>query len=209
MNIYRKAIIASMTAALMATGMLGAQGVVDSSEFTSSIESVVVEEAISSEEGILLMREEEKLARDVYLTLYEKWNLRTFSNIARAEQKHMDAVAYLLSTKGIEDPVKEAKIGEFTNEEIGALYTTLVEKGSVSITEALKVGALIEDLDIFDLERLLLETTDELTIRVYESLLRGSEQHLRAFTSQLSRYNQSYVPVYLSEQRVNEILGRN
>ncbi|NCB02187.1 MAG: DUF2202 domain-containing protein, partial [Spirochaetia bacterium] len=111
MNIYRKAIIASMTAALMATGMLGAQGVVDSSEFTSSIESVVVEEAISSEEGILLMREEEKLARDVYLTLYEKWNLRTFSNIARAEQKHMDAVAYLLSTKGIEDPVKEAKIG--------------------------------------------------------------------------------------------------
>lgn len=40
----------------------------------------------AEEAGILLMREEEKLARDVYLTLYEKWNipvLRTLLPVKR------------------------------------------------------------------------------------------------------------------------------
>jgi DNA repair photolyase len=71
------------------------------------------------------------------------------------------------------------------------------------------VGALIEDLDIADLERLLSETTDADAIRVYENLLRGSENHMRAFINQLSRYNQNYDPIYISDLRYNEIIGRN
>ncbi len=213
MNVYRKAIIASMTAALMAAGMLGAQGTMESQIPVDTVTPVAVEMSVqansSIEDGVLLMREEEKLARDVYLTLYEKWNLRTFGNIAKAEQNHMDAVAYLMEIKGIADPVEYADVGVFTNEEIAGLYNTLVEKGSVSIVEAIKVGALIEDLDISDLEKLLANTTDEDTIRVYENLLAGSEQHMRAFINQLSRYNEKYEPAYISESRYNEILRSN
>jgi len=35
------------------------------------------------------MREEEKLARDVYLKLFDTWKLTVFSRIARSEQRHL------------------------------------------------------------------------------------------------------------------------
>ncbi|MEO2154237.1 MAG: DUF2202 domain-containing protein [Nanoarchaeota archaeon] len=101
------------------------------------------------------MREEEKLARDVYLTLYNKWGLSIFKNIARSEQNHMNAVKVLIEKYNLEDPVEETgdEIGKFENPELEKLYNELVEKGSQSIKDALEVGATIEDLDIYDLEK--------------------------------------------------------
>ena len=105
-------------------------------------------------EGLLLMREEEKLARDVYTALYEKWNLRVFKSIGQgSEATHMDAMKRLLDRYNLEDPVGEDVPGVFQNEELQKAYNELVEKGSKSIGDALLVGAYIEDLDIYDLER--------------------------------------------------------
>lgn len=160
----------------------------------------------TEQDGILLMREEEKLARDVYLALYETWNLRTFSNIARAEQRHIDAVAVLMKYKGIDDQLADALPGVFTIPKMAALYEELVARGSQSVTEALKVAAFIEDLDIYDLELLIAEAQDETTIRVYENLLAGSEQHMRAFVGQLSRFGETYESVYIDAERLSEIL---
>ncbi|NLV85312.1 MAG: DUF2202 domain-containing protein [Spirochaetales bacterium] len=160
----------------------------------------------TEQDGILLMREEEKLARDVYLALYETWNLRTFSNIARAEQRHIDAVAALMKYKGIDDQLADALPGVFTIPKMAALYEELVARGSQSITEALKVAAFIEDLDIYDLELLIAEAQDETTIWVYENLLAGSEQHMRAFVGQLSRFGETYESVYIDAERLSEIL---
>lgn len=160
----------------------------------------------TEQDGILLMREEEKLARDVYLALYETWNLRTFSNIARAEQRHIDAVAALMKYKGIDDQLADALPGVFTIPKMAALYEELVARGSQSVTEALKVAAFIEDLDIYDLELLIAEAQDETTIRVYENLLAGSEQHMRAFVGQLSRFGETYESVYIDAERLSEIL---
>ena len=69
-------------------------------------------------EGIRFMREEEKLARDVYQYLYELYPLRPFGNIASSEQAHMDAIEYLISTYQIEDPVGENPRGVFQNEDL-------------------------------------------------------------------------------------------
>lgn len=160
----------------------------------------------TEQDGILLMREEEKLARDVYLALYETWNLRTFSNIARAEQRHIDAVAALMKYKGIDDQLADALPGVFTIPKMAALYEELVARGSQSVTEALKVAAFIEDLDIYDLELLIAEAQDETTIWVYENLLAGSEQHMRAFVGQLSRFGETYESVYIDAERLSEIL---
>jgi len=41
------------------------------------------------ETELVYMREEEKLARDVYLTLTDTWQLPIFWNIAGAKQRHM------------------------------------------------------------------------------------------------------------------------
>ena len=152
------------------------------------------------------MREEEKLARDVYLALYETWQVRTFLNIARAEQNHIDAVVSLLSKKGMDDISADSAIGEFKHPELASLYTELVELGSSSVQNAFLVGAIIEDLDIYDLKKFLSETDDADEIRVYTNLLRGSENHMRSFIRQLARYNLVYEPRYISEAEFEAIL---
>ena len=156
--------------------------------------------AISPTESASLqyMREEEKLAHDVYVALYTKWNLQIFSNIAASEQKHTDAILTLLNRYGVSDPAAGNAAGVFTNPELQALYTTLVAQGSVSAVEALKVGAAIEEIDILDLKTHIAETTKPDILRVYNNLLSGSQSHLRAFTATLRTLTgTAYDPQYL------------
>jgi len=157
-------------------------------------------------DGLLLMREEEKLARDVYTALYEKWNLRAFQSIGQgSETTHMDAMKTLLGRYGLEDPVGEDVPGVFQNEELQKAYDELIEKGNKSIEDAILVGAYIEDLDIFDLQRLIEETDNDDIKIVYQNLLKGSRNHLRAFDRQLQRYNISYEAQFLTQEEYDRI----
>ena len=158
-------------------------------------------------EGIVFMREEEKLARDVYLTLADTWDLRIFANIARAEQTHMDAVLGLMDTYGLEDPVAGNDIGIFVNSDLQQMYNELVALGSESLQSALKVGALIEEVDIEDLVIYLEATIPGDVATVYERLLSGSENHLRAFTSQLESAGIAYEPTVLEADVYEAIIS--
>jgi hypothetical protein len=157
--------------------------------------------------GLLKMRQEEKLARDVYLKLYEKWGLQVFANIANSEQRHMEAVKMLLEKYGISDPVIDDSIGVFSDEEFSGLFNELVATGEASEVDALKVGAEIEDLDISDLETLIANTDNDDIKFVYERLMNGSYNHMRAFSNMLQSYGESYTPKYISEDEYNEILS--
>ncbi len=157
--------------------------------------------------GLLKMREEEKLARDVSLTLYQQWNYRIFNNIANSEQRHMDAVKSLLDKYGLTDPVADDTIGVFTDFSMTELFNTLVDKGSTSLTDALLVGAAIEDLDINDLNTLMSQTDNEDIQAVYKNLDRGSMNHMRAFTRVLSTYGITYTPQYISQDELDNILS--
>jgi len=134
----------------------------------------------AEENHILYMREEEKLARDVYLTLYELWGVEIFANISDSEQRHMDALENLVTRYELTDPVVDG-IGEFTNPDFADLYDELVKAGEVSLEEALKVGVSIEELDIVDLEIAMEDTSARSVSRVFENLLAGSQNHLSAF----------------------------
>jgi len=141
------------------------------------------------EEALLFMREEEKLARDVYSVLAEKWlELAIFANIAASEQKHMDAVLNLLDKYGLEDPSEDKKIGEFYNEDLQALYDDLVEAGKESLVDALNVGIKIEEKDILDLQGYLSLTYKKDIKQVFENLLEGSKNHFDAFDRNLENY---------------------
>ena len=135
--------------------------------------------------GLQFMREEEKLARDVYLTLYQKWGVATFNNIASSEATHMASIKTLLDRYGIADPAAGQPIGVFTNPELQALYNQLIAQGSQSLNAALQVGVTIEQVDIRDLQTRIAGTTHTDIKSVYNNLLRGSTNHLRAFTNQL------------------------
>ena len=134
---------------------------------------------------MIYMRQEEKLARDVYRTLGETWNLPIFKTIARAESRHMNAVGNLLTRYGIADPVAKDIRGQFADQRFTEMYRTLVASGSKSRADALRVGVRIEELDIADLKDDLKSIRHDDIRVVYQKLLRGSQQHLRAFTSQL------------------------
>ena len=139
-------------------------------------------------EDLVFMREEEKLARDVYLTLYDKWNMRIFKTISTSEQNHMDAVKVLLDRYGIPDPVAGNGVGVFTDQGLQESYDDFVDQGLVSLLDAMMVGAAIENADIESLNAALAVPGLPADVqRVYGNLLKASNNHLDAFNYQLDR----------------------
>lgn len=183
-----------------------ARGYVSEWDMAATLANIPLGELDQAEiDGMLLMREEEKLARDVYLTLAEMWSIRSFENIARSEETHMDAMKSLLDRYDIDDPVKSDEVGSFTSPLMQELYDELVGAGDVSYIEALKVGAKIEELDIADLLGLI-DATDNDDIRiVYQNLLKGSRNHLRSFDMQIQKFGGSYTPEHLSPEEYDRI----
>ncbi len=178
------------------------------SEVTGFIDALPKEQLGEAEiNGLYFMREEEKLARDVYLTLYDQWSLLPFKNISKSEQVHMDAILYLLNRYELKDPAEGNDIGIFTNEDLQELYYELIENGLKSKVEALKVGALIEEVDIEDLQYLLENDIKSEDIQfVMNNLKRGSTHHLKAYVNVLKRYNVDYTPEILDVEDYNSIV---
>ena len=163
--------------------------------------------SVEEKDGLIFMREEEKLARDVYTTLYEKWKLPIFSNISQSEQTHTEAVRTLLVKYEVADPVTDDSVGVFVNSNLKKLYTDLIARGILSVEEALTVGALIEDLDLADLKRYINATDNDDVKLVYENLMRGSRNHLRSFVGQLSSRGVIYKPEYISQEEFDAIIS--
>ena len=128
------------------------------------------------------MVEEEKLARDVYATLYTKTGLNQFKNINKAEQTHMDLLRGLLKTYGIKDPTIGKAVGKFNNASLAALYKKLIADGSVSLVAALNVGIAVEEKDIADIKMILKTKLPDDVKYVLDRLIAGSYNHLAAFT---------------------------
>lgn len=161
----------------------------------------------TEKDGLIFMREEEKLARDVYQTLYEKWGVVVFSRITQSETKHMDAIKALLDKYSLADPVADNTTGVFTNPALQALYGDLVAKGSLSLVDAMTVGATIEDLDIADIKTRVAATDNDDIKAVYANLTRDSENHLRTFVSQLTAYGSIYTPQYITQAEYDAIMA--
>lgn len=157
--------------------------------------------SLSAEEiaALKFMREEEKLAHDVYAALYGLWGANVFYQISLSETTHTEAILALLTKYAIDDPAATTAPGEFEDPELQALYNTLMTLGQVNLIEALKVGALIEETDIHDINEKLAITDEADIMNVYTSLLCGSGNHLRAFNEKLLEQGVTYVPQVISQ----------
>jgi hypothetical protein len=163
----------------------------------------VTEEEI---EYLMYMREEEKLARDVYLTMYAKWKTHVFSNIADSEELHTLAVKSKIDKYGLEDPVDNDDVGIFVNEKLAKLYDTLIDQGNKSEMDALWVGAAIEEIDMIDLQEAIDAAEHPDIAKTYQSLMDGSKNHLRAFVSVIETQGMDYSAQYLDQHTVDAIL---
>lgn len=169
----------------------------------STSASVLTEDQIAT---LQFMREEEKLARDVYLTLYGIYGETVFSNIMAAEQTHFDAVGALLEKYGIEDPAANDVHGQFVNPDLQALYYELTTAGAKDLLSALNVGGLIEETDMRDLANAIDESDRRDIDRVYTNLRDGSKNHLRAFVDNVESLGVTYEPQYLTDAELQAIL---
>ena len=163
----------------------------------------------SDKATLALMREEEKLARDVYLTLDGKWDQMVFQHISQAEVNHMQAVKSLMDQYKVEDPVviTRDERGRFVHKPFQRLYDSLVTTGSASLEGAFRAGAFVEERDLQDLYEAQKTTQASDLERLYGNLIRASEQHLRAFVRNLDRVGVSYEPVILSKTEYKRIIG--
>lgn len=163
----------------------------------------------SLEDSLAYMREEEKLAHDVYVFLYEQWGMQVFQNISESEQVHTDTVKFLLEAYGLPDPAADLAAGQFSNPDLQALYDQLTALGAQSLSNALKVGAAVEEIDILDLQTRLQNDLPDDVRQAYENLLYGSFNHLAAFTSVLEgQTGEIYEPKYLTPEAYAEALSQ-
>lgn len=158
--------------------------------------------------GLLFMREEEKLAHDVYVYLFAEWGATVFDKISQSEQTHTDAILTLLERYGITDPVGDNPEGIFVNQLLQDLYDDLISIGSSSLESALYVGAEIEEIDILDIQKYVdeVEGNEDIVI-VYENLLKGSRNHLRSFIKVIEEQGFDYAQSHLTPEEYYAIIN--
>lgn len=161
--------------------------------------------SLEDQEALLFMLEEEKLARDTYIYLDELWGINQFANIQISEQSHLNSVANLLDAFDINYTIEPN--GVFTNQEIQNLYDEFIVDGTLNVTQALEVGAAIEDLDIVDLQNYINATSNTAIISVFENLQCGSRNHLRSFVSALENTGNTYTPQFLTVEEYELIIS--
>ena len=144
----------------------------------------------AQKDELFFIYEEEKLARDVYITLGKIYpDENTFASIQLSEQRHIDAAQGLCETYKIDiSEVNESEVGNFVLPVMQTLYDNLVEQGRETLYDALEVGIYIEELDIDDLtEAIEAMNMPSDVINVYGNLREGSYNHLEAFQGVVSR----------------------
>lgn len=193
---YFQLIIYSLTM-LLSVGLFSCSS--SNNDEPTTLDDVVIND-------LLQLREEEKLARDVYIYAYDKYSLEIANNISQSEQTHMDKVLTLLDKYELEDPAKSEN-GVFSNEELQTLYAQLTAKVDLSLLDSLVVGAMIEDLDIKDIEDFLEHTTESEIVDVYKNLQCGSRNHLRSYYSTIVSNGGSYSPIYISQDEFESIIN--
>jgi hypothetical protein len=155
---------------------------------------------------LLYMREEEKMARDVYTLLAQQWRMAIFVSISRSEQRHTDQMTGLLARYGIPDPVAGMGYGKFQDPRIVKLYQDLMARGMRSRADALGVGGMIEEVDIHDLDQAIEVTSQPDILRVYQNIQRGSRNHLRSFAHSIEAMGSLYRAQHLPGPTVMEII---
>lgn len=159
-------------------------------------------------DALKYMRMEELLAHDVYNAFEQQYEYPIFSNISGSEAWHAEVVKFMLEKYDLEDPEANHVEGVFSDPDFQSLYDSLTASGQPSGTDALKVGATIEDLDIYDIQSLIdQEVNNDDIICAFKNLQKGSRNHLRAFTNLLDMSGNSYSPKYISDSLFTEIIN--
>ena len=163
-------------------------------------------------DSITFMYNEEGLAYDVYLSVYDELNtskgviVKPLKMIAEnAEIKHIAAVKalavkYDLNTTTYDptiEPYEGLTRGQYTVPRIQELYDALYAYGTKSGKAALAMGCMVEVIDIDDLQGYMAQAEEAGALDVLKEftfLITGSYTHYWSFDEALMKANQSTDP---------------
>jgi hypothetical protein len=159
--------------------------------------------------GILSLREEEKVAYDVYTVMFEKYESKVFKKIAENEKEHMNKIKELIDQFNLTDPIAgtEDQKGVFSNKKMQTMYDEMILGGNYGLLDALRAAARFEETDIVDLRKYLSSASDQSVINIYLNLESGSQDHLRSLVKYIEDEGISYKPSYLSKEDFDKIMS--
>lgn len=135
------------------------------------------------------MIEEEKLARDVYLSFAPLYpDLKPFQKIPNSENTHYNTLVTQAGLAGVDvSDLTSLPANTFHDATLQSLFSSLVAQGSTSSFAALSVGKAIELLDIDDLTNAMAKISATSSLyNAYNNLRNGSYNHLNAFNNWLA-----------------------
>lgn len=157
--------------------------------------------------AIIHMKEVEKMARDVYETLSQIIDSKTFENTLDSKNLHMDIFTQLIDRYSLIDPnINNSEIGLYNDLSLEKMYDDFITKGQESEKDAFEVGIMIEDMLISDLITYKENTDKEDLKQTYSILLEQSKHHMSSFVKDLEKLGYEYSPEYISKTELIDLI---
>ncbi|NTV17903.1 MAG: DUF2202 domain-containing protein [Bacteroidales bacterium] len=156
-------------------------------------------------EFIYAVREDEKVARDLYFSFFGTFGLKPFENIGKAEDNHIKATEKLFDYYEIDYPALSEN-GKFENAIRQKLFDSLLLKGTPEL-EAFKVMAMLEESNIVEYGEVLKTIANPNIKIVIENLARASANHFKAAIRQITALGGTYTPALMTQEQYKAVIA--
>jgi len=156
-------------------------------------------------EFIYAVREDEKVARDLYFSFFGTFGLKPFENIGKAEDNHIKATEKLFDYYEIDYPALSEN-GKFENAIRQKLFDSLLLKGTPEL-EAFKVMAMLEESNIVEYGEVLKTIANPNIKIVIENLARASANHFKAAIRQITALGGTYTPALMTQEQYRAVIA--
>ena len=156
-------------------------------------------------EFIYAVREDEKVARDLYFSFFGTFGLKPFENIGKAEDNHIKATEKLFDYYEIDYPALSEN-GKFENAIRQKLFDSLLLKGTPEL-EAFKVMAMLEESNIVEYGEVLKTIANPNIKIVIENLARASANHFKAAIRQITALGGTYTPAIMTQEQYEAVIA--
>jgi len=159
--------------------------------------------------ALINLHDNQKLSLFVYDSLFAIWGINPFGNIRSAESQHVDFLVDVAENYSVildKNGSTDNKPG-FTTPQAETIYHESISKGSLSVIDALKRGALLEEMSLLALHEAKAVTIKSDLLHTFDILAMGSKNNLQAFNKRLKMYGITYEPGLLDQKDFKNIIS--
>lgn len=165
---------------------------------------------ISTDEQKALVQifEQEKLARDVYSQIGEKFGIKILKNAAIGKQKQMSLILDFMTLNQVAVAFDDAQ-GVFKSPELRENYSAFLTEGLGSLNNAFRVGAKMEDYNIYHIDKILATQTTGKLVLLLSKLSCSAGNELKTQVNMLVGNGEMFMPDYISVKLYRSIMHDN